>query len=283
MIRKIFTLYYGTKVLNILKGETKMNIAKEVTKLAKKVGDIAHVNSPTIFAGIAIAGVVGTVAMTTRATLKAAKVIDEARYVDPDTNDVVEPEIKDIVAMTWKYYVPCVLMAGLTIGAIVMGHNISEKRRVALAGLYSVSQDALKEYEEKVEQTIGKGKAEKIKDEIVGDKLDKNPVSQRGVIATGSGDTLCYDTWSGRYFKSDINEVKHGIDEFRVRLMSGEACSINDLYEYINLDAIGGGYEVGWSPSKPIDVRYVSKLASNGTPCFVIDYAIPPRWSFQEF
>lgn len=258
-------------------------IIKQAGTLVKKVGDFAHVNSPTIFAGLAIAGVAATAVMTARATVKATKIVEEATCLDPDTKEEIKPTKMDVVAMTWKYYLPPVLMAATTIGAIVMGHHIHNKRQVALAGLYSVSQDALKEYQEKAEQIVGKNKSDKIKDGIIEDKLIQNPISQRGVIATGYGDTLCYDTWSGRYFKSDINEIKHGVDEFRVRLMAGEACSINDLYEYLNLDTIGGGYDVGWAPSKPIDIRYVSKLASDGTPCFVIDYAVPPRWSFQEY
>lgn len=260
-----------------------MNIAKEAGKLLKKAGDFAHVNSPTIFAGIAIAGVVTTVVMTTKATLKAAKVVEEATYVDPDTGEEVDPQLKDVVAMTWKYYVAPVAMAGLTIGAIIMGHNVAHKRQVALAGLYSVSQEALKEYEDKVEKTVGKRKAEEARDAVVEERLTSDPVTQRNVIATGSGDTLCYDTWSGRYFKSDIHKIKHAVDEFNIKLAYGESCSINELYELMGLDEIGGGYEVGWSTSKPLTVRYVSKLASDGTPCFVLDYTTPPRWSFREF
>lgn len=266
-----------------MNGVQNIAVVKKASGLLKKMGNFAQVKSPTIFAGIAIAGVGATMIMSVRAGMKASKIIAESTTIDPDTGEEIVPTTKEVVQMTWTCYIPPFLMAATTMGAIVMSHNISSRRNAALAGLYSMSQDALKEYEEKVEKVLGKRNAEKVSEEIVEDKLASNPISQRNVIATGLGDTLCYDTWSGRYFKSDVHKIKHAVDEFNVKLAYGEACSINEFYELMELDMIGGGYEVGWSTSKPLSVRYVSKLASDGTPCFVIDYLTPPRWSFREF
>lgn len=266
-----------------MNGAQNIAVVKKASGLLKKMGNFAQVKSPTIFAGIAIAGVGATMIMSVRAGMKASKIIAESTTIDPDTGEEIRPTAKEVVQMTWTCYIPPFLMCATTMGAIVMSHNISSRRNAALAGLYSMSQDALKEYEEKVEKVLGKRNAEKVSEEIIEDKLASNPISQRNVIATGLGDTLCYDTWSGRYFKSDVHKIKHAVDEFNIKLAYGEACSINEFYELMDLDEIGGGYDVGWSTSKPLEVRYVSKLASNGTPCFVIDYITPPRWSFQEF
>lgn len=263
--------------------EKNIGMLKQVGRLARKVGGFAHVNSPTIFAGIAIAGVVATTAMTVRATLKASEVIQEATYVDPDTNETVKPSTKEVVEMTWSYYVAPVLMGGLTIGAIVMGRNISEKRNAALAGLYSISQDALKEYENKVEQVVGKGKADKVHEAIVEDALAKRPVDRSNVIVTGHGDTLCYDTWSGRYFRSDIQKVKQAMNEFNQSLLYDGCKPINELYELMGLDTIGGGEEVGWNSSRLVNFRFCSKLASDGTPVLAIDHFDPPKYSFREY
>lgn len=256
---------------------------KPVLQFARKIGDFTHVHSPIIFAGIAIAGVVATVAMTSRATFKASKIIDEATTKDPDTGEEIKPTAKEVVSMTWKYCVPPILMASLTIGAIVMSHNISHKRQVALAGLYSISQDALKEYEEKVIKTVGKRKSEEAHESVIEDLLSQHPVDRSNVIVTGHGDTLCYDCWSGRYFRSNIQKVKQAMNEFNQSLLYDSCKPINELYELMDLDPIGGGEEVGWSSTKLVNFRFCSKLASDGTPVLAIDHFEPPRWSFREF
>lgn len=258
------------------------NFINKAGLILKKVGDTAQVNSPTIFAGLAIAGAVGTLFMTARATLKATEVVQEATAIDPDTGDVIKPETKDIIAMTWKYFVPPVLMTGFTIGAIITSNRILNKRNVALAGLYSVSQDALREYEQKVEDTFGKNKAEKVKDEIAGDILRDNPVDRSTVYITGYGNTLCYDVLSGRYFKSDIEMVRKSVNDFNFALGVEYNKCLNELYELMNLDSIGLGEEVGWTSAKPPECRFTSKLASDGTPCLVIDHKIPPTPFFRD-
>lgn len=249
--------------------------------LVKRVGDFANVNSPTIFAGIAIAGVVGTFAMATRATLKAAEVIQDATVCDPDTGEECKPEAKEVLAMTWKYYIPPVLMAGLTIGSIITSNRILNKRNVALAGLYTMSQKALEDYEQKVEDIFGKNKAEKVRDDLAGDILEKHPVDRSNVVVTGFGDTLCYDVLSGRYFKSDIQMVRKSINDFNFALNVEYNKSLNELYELMNLDSIGLGEEIGWTSENPPECRFSSKLASDGTPCLVVDHKIAPSPFFR--
>lgn len=258
-------------------------IAKTATKLLKRSGDFLNTNSPTIFAGIAIAGVIGTTAMAVRATLKARDIIDEACYEDPDTGEHIEPEVAEKVVLTWKCYIPVALMAGLTIASIVTSHNIQNKRNVLLAGLYSTSQKALEDYQQKTEEVVGKKKAEQVRDAVTEDKLAKNPVHQNNVIVTGYGDTLCYDEWSGRYFRSDIHKVKRGLEDFWQQLRIEDRLPLNELYAYLNLDSIGGGEEVGWTVDQRLEFTYDSKLASDGSPCLVIHFSTPPSACFRNW
>lgn len=258
-------------------------IAKTASKLLKRSGDFLNTNSPTIFAGIAIAGVIGTTAMAVRATLKARDIIDEARYEDPDTGEHVEPEIAEKVVLTWKCYIPVALMAGLTVASIVTSHNIQNKRNVLLAGLYSTSQKALEDYQQKTEEVVGKKKAEQVKEAIIDDQLAKNPVGRNNVIMTGYGNTLCFDTWSGRYFESDINKVKQGVNDFLYQLRLEDRLSMNEFYGYLNVDSAECGESVGWTIDQKLEIEYTSKLASDGRPCLVISYSIPPSGSFRNW
>lgn len=247
----------------------------------KHVGDFAQANSPTIFAGLAIAGVVGTVAMTTRATLKASEIIHEATVEDPDTGEELKPEAKDIFFMTWKYYVPPVLMAGLTIGAIVASNRILNRRYVALAGLYSVSQDALKDYEAKVTDLFGKSKSDKVHDEIAGDILAKHPVDGKNIQRTGYGDTLCYDPFTDRYFWSDVQMIRKAVNDFNYALNVEFNMSLNELYELMNLNSTYLGDIVGWTADSHPELRPTYRGASDGTPCMVMDFTVHPSPTFR--
>lgn len=251
--------------------------------LLKRAGDFAQVNSPTIFAGLAIAGVVGTFAMTMRATLKARDVIEEATAIDPDTGEEVKPDAKDIFCMTWKYYVPPILMTGLTIGCIITSNRILNKRNVALAGLYTVSQDALKEYEQKVEETFGKSKAEKVKDDIAGDMLLRHPVDRYNIQTTGFGNTLCYDPLTDRYFWSDVQMIRKILNDYNYQLRNEFNLSLNEFYEMMNLNTTKLGEIVGWVIDEPPELRECYRGASDGTPCFVMDFTIDPTPAFRTW
>lgn len=258
-------------------------IVKNASKLLKKSGDFLHTNSPTIFAGIAIAGVIGTTVMAVRATLKARDILDEATCNDPDTGEVIEPDTKEKIALTWKQYIPVALMAGLTVGAIVASHNIQNKRNVLLAGLYSTAQKSLEEYQTKTEEVVGKNKAAKIKEEIASDHLQKHPIDRSNVIATGYGDSLCYDVLSGRYFKSDYDKVRKAVNDFNEQLISDDRLPLNELYSLMGLDTIGLGEDIGWVAGDGVKISYKSRLASDGTPCLVIDHDNPPSCSFRNW
>lgn len=260
-----------------------VKLAKQAGSLMRKVGDFAHVNSPAIFAGLAITGVVATVGMTARATTKACNILNEATTPDPDTGEMVKPSFKDQFIMTWPCYIPPVLMASVTIGCIVMGHNASAKRNAALAGLYSVSQEALKEYEQKVEETVGKGKAEKVRDAVIDEEMKRKPFDRSTAMITGRGDTLCFDRWSGRYFFSDINAVRTALNDFNESLIYDECKPLNDLYELMGIDPVGCGEEVGWAIGQKPSSAFVSKLSSDGTPCLVIDFSPRASATFRDF
>jgi len=51
----------------------------------------------------------------------------------------------------------------------------------------------LKEYQEKVIETIGQNKENKIREAIIDDRLSKNPVSKNEILITGAGDVLFYE------------------------------------------------------------------------------------------
>lgn len=262
---------------------TKQQLLASAGKFLRKSGDFLNTNSPVIFAGIAIAGVVTTAVVASRATLKAEEIIKEATYKDPDTGEEVHPDVKEIVCLTWACFIPVFLSAGLTIGAIVMSNRIQNKRNVLLAGLYSTSQKALEDYQKKTEEEIGKSKSEKIKNSLAADELAKHPIEKSTIHVTGHGESLCYDPLSGRYFYTNYEDVRKAINDFNEMLIAEDRLPLNDLYEFLGLDTCELGVHVGWTAGEGVKPVFRSRLASNGTPCLVIDHENPPTPSFRDW
>ena len=131
-------------------------------------------------------------------------------------------------------------------------------------------------------ETIGEKKEQSIRDAVAKDKMEKNPVSNREVVILERGNTLCFDTVSGRYFKSDIEKIKKAVNELNLRMRDEMYISLNEFYYEIGLNGTSIGDELGWNIDQGyIDLSFSSQLADDGTPCLVIEYHIAPRYDFR--
>ena len=113
--------------------------------------------------------------------------------------------------------------------------------------------------------------------------LEKEPVENKEVIITAKGDTLCFDIVSGRYFKSDIDKLKKAENELNRQMRNEMYISLNEFYYEIGLESIKLGDSLGWNIDDGyINLRFSSQLATDGTPCLVIDYEYGPKYDFRN-
>lgn len=246
----------------------------------QKVAKQITFHSPTILTGLGVAGLVSTTIMAVRATPKALDLIID---YEESNNKIATP--KEIIKITWKGYAPAIVMGGVTIGCIIFANKINLRRNAALASVYSLSELALKEYKDKVVTEFGKGKAQKIKDEIIQDHVDKHPISTKEVIITGNGDTLCYDNLTGRYFKSNIEKINKALNEASKKLLTDDFVSLNEVYYELGLQGTKLGNDLGWfiGDGKIIEPDWGSCLTDDGLPCVVLDYLNPPKPNYIDY
>lgn len=275
-------------------------------QLLVKLGQTLAEKSPTILTGMAGVGVITTAIMAVRATPKAISIIDDEvfrRYeeslVDKDisymeylncpegysfTDRMKTLPKLDLIQLTWRCYVPSIIMGGLTIGCIFGANSINLRRNAALASVYSLTEAALKEYQAKVIETFGEAKAQRVKDEISRDQLATHPLGRSEIIITGKGETLCYDAHSDRYFKSDIEKIRKTVNELNRDLLSENFISLNSVYFALGLGPIKMGEDIGWDIQNGlIDFSYSSALTEDGTPCLVINYYLEPKYNFRDY
>ena len=250
-----------------------------IPKAAKTVWLTAKKHSPELLTGIGIAGMVTTVVLAVRATPKALRLIDEKKADIPEENI---PRIEAVKA-AWKVYVPAVLTGILSTICLIGANSVNQRRNAAIAAAYSLSESALKEYREKVVETIGERKEQAIRDDIAKDRITENPV--REVIVSDRGSTLCYDSLSGRYFKSDIEKLRRIVNDLNRRMRDEMFISLNDFYCAVDNPDLGPtklGDMLGWNIDKGyIDLNFSSQLTTDGTPCLVLDYTVVPEYEYN--
>lgn len=258
----------------------------QVKAIVNTFGNFLQKNSPYILTGLGCAGVVTTAVMTGQAAVRAHDTLKEhelgvgmeEHFKDKNfkQEDLVIP-MKEKVLLTWKYFVPPVVMGATSVACIIGAQTVNTRRHAALTSLYTLTEQTLKDYKEKVIEQVGKNKANKIEEEMAQDILDAHPLKNENIILTSHGKTLCYDVYSGRYFTHDIEKLRRIENDFNHDLMGDHWLSLNDLYYLIGLESIKAGEDFGWYVEDLLEFKFTSKLADNNEPCLVVDYKVYPR------
>lgn len=248
-------------------------------KVLGSIKSIVYKHSPEILTGLGIVGMITSTIMAVKATPKAIEKIKAQEVEKQDKLTKVE-----VVKATWKCYIPAAVTSATSVACLVGASSVNVRRNAALATAYSLSKTALTEYKDKVVETIGDKKETAIRESIAKDKLEKDPVSNREVIVTERGSTLCYDGLFGRYFRSDIDSIKRAVNRINRDVVVDMYVSLNDFYHEIGLGPVAIGDNLGWNiDDGEISVEFSSQLADDGTPCLVIEYNVAPRYGYSKF
>ena len=247
-----------------------------------KAGGYLKKNSPVIMTGLAVAGVVSTTAYAVKATPKALKLIEQANMVLAE-DDILSPI--DTIKIAWRPYAPAIIMGSLTIACILSAHHINTKRNTALAGLYSLTENRLRDYQKQVVETIGEKKEREVRDRVAEQQIRNNPASC-DITQVGGGTMLCYESLSGRYFRSDVETIKGVFNELNRRIISNNylAVYLNDFYEDLGLTSTRVGDLLGWVlDDGKIEPMFSSQLTENNEPCLVVNFSVEPRADIASY
>ena len=252
----------------------------KLSKILKNTKMTVSKHSPEILTGIGVAGMIGTVVLAVKATPKALMLMEDAEQ------DKGEPlTAPEKVKACYKCYIPAVVSGATSIACVIGANSVNARRNAAIATAYKLSETAFTEYKQQVVETIGEKKAKVVKEKVAKKKLEKNPVTSNQIIITEKGNTLCYDSISGRYFKSDIETIKKAVNELNSRMVGGEMyISLTEYYTEIGLQPTLVSDELGWNLNHEgvIELDFSSMIAEDGTPCIVVDYMVAPRYDYHK-
>ena len=255
---------------------------------ANKIKYLLNSNSTTILTAVGVVGTAATAVLTARATFKAAELINEEKLVlDDDAEkrdlDPVELSKTEKAKVVWHLYLPPVATGVLTIASIITANKINSKKIAALTVAAGVSERALQEYKEKVLEKLGAKQEEKIRDEVAQDRVDANPPpNSREILIAGSGEVLCYDMLTGRYFQSTVEEIKKAENSVNYELIHFMSCSLSHFYDEIGLPPTPYTDSVGWNMNNKMEVRFSTTMSTDNRPCLVVDFSRAPIPDFQK-
>lgn len=176
---------------------------------------------------------------------------------------------------------PMIIMGAITIGAIVFANRINKKRLIAITTAYNLAEGSLKDLQNKMTETLGENKVRDIKDKIMKDKVDKNLPEQKELdeLDVKNGTTLCFDSYSGRYFKSSPLKLDRAILDVSSQVMREMYVTLNEFYDILDtpdLPPAECGRDIGWRSEDAIGgslpITISAQKAKNGEPCLCLDY-----------
>lgn len=241
-------------------------------------------NASKILGGLAITGGITAVYFAVTATPKAMILLEEKKK----ELGVEKLDAKTIIKTAAPVYIPTAVSLGLSAACTIGAVHVDERRNAALAAACTLSESALKTYQDKVIETVGKEKEQEIRETITLDKMAKSPEPATIPVAKGMDSkneaygTLvkCYESLTDRYFWSTQNAIDKAINGINKQLLSDYRVTENDLFDFLGLNHSRNGELLGWDTASTMEIEtfYSAKLDEDGIPCLVLDYRTPPRW-----
>lgn len=221
-------------------------------------------NAPEILTAMGISGLASTSYLAAKGGYKAAQIMSDK---DPYMSD------KEKIKTTWKCYIPAALSGFATITCIVGAGRANGQRTAAAVAAYSFTERMFSEYKEKVVETIGESKEQKLRDNLAQDRVTANPPGgSREVIMVGKGDVLCYEMLTDRYFKSDIETLRKAQNDINYLVNAFNYVSLSEFYDLIGLPHTGVSDHQGWNFEKQMELRFSYTGAPDGEPCLAFEY-----------
>jgi hypothetical protein len=249
--------------------------------IAKNIGMAMQKHKPEILTGIGLAGMITTTVMAVKATPKALDLMAEVKEKHEHEEDRTE-FAKDVFTKVAPVYIPSVILGAASIACIIGASTVNYRRNAALATAFSLSESALKEYQDKVTETIGEKKERVVRDAVAKDQVERVPVGATEVIVTGKGNTLFFDPLSSRVFTSDIETIKKAQNELNRRMLSENYISLNEFYYEIGLSGNEVGEILGWNVERGyIDLDLGSATVFDNKPCIVVAHDRRPDYRYN--
>jgi hypothetical protein len=263
-----------------------MNIINDVQQ---KVREFASENASTLLTAGGVVGTVATAVLSGRAGYKSAQILAEAERTP--VSDKEEPHMmrgRPPLTKTEKLikvgpqFIPPVITGGATITAIVMSHRMSTAKAAALAAAYGLAQGQFEEYKEKVATKLTGPKQAQVNEELAQERVARNEGGK--TVFVGSGNVLCFDQPSGRYFESTMEKIRQAANQVNEECIHHDHAAAQMFYDELGLPKSEWADHVGFNAENLIELEFDTILHpdDNSTPVLTINFKRLPTVDYEK-
>ena len=230
-----------------------MNIIEAIVPFIRSTKQFVVRNASHILMGLGTGcGISGLIFMAKEAPL--AKEAVEKKKIESENYELT---IKDWILTTAKFYGPVAAMEVLSLLCFWSAHGIDIRRQAVLAGLATTAQEALREYQKKVIETIGADAEKDIRVAQAKDRIEQNPdLKQIWMLDPGTDYWYLY---RNQRFKSSYNKIKEAQNLANAHMINHMYISELELMwlldperQYLKPEWDSG--QIGWSLDSLIDL-----------------------------
>lgn len=256
-----------------------------IADLAKQAAQFATRNSPTILTSIGVIGTVTTAYLAGKASFEASDII-RLKEADDDERGVLagtpRQVLEDRFKLVWKLYIPAATMGAATVACIIGANQVGSRRYAGLAAATSIIEKTVEEYKNKVVEKIGEKKNEVIHDEIAQERVNKTLLEDIELIGAGVGE-LCYDIFSDRYFRSEVETLRSAMNDFNHSLLQDGHMTLAEFYRILDITAPPFSETIGWNADNLMDLRITTVMAPGGVPAVCMGFRNEPSPNYGRF
>lgn len=205
---------------------------------------------PAILTGVSIIGV----AVTAYTSYKAGEKNIEHELAEYASEGEHVYSKKDVV----KNFAPMAISASVTIGAIIFNQRINSQQKAELAASVACLSGVISSYQREIRERYSKEDARDIDWSV----MDHNPdmietvesvkFTDYGSLASDNvdqgcgGDTLFYDSYCNRWFRSSMMAVTSAEYYVNRNYVNNGKAYLSDFYGYLGLAINPDDIELGW-------------------------------------
>ena len=224
--------------------------------------------SPEIYLGLGLIGIVGTVVLACRATLKAEEILD--RHQDrmekaKEAAEVADPEEFDLdreKTVVWahtlvdftKLYAPCAALGAVSVAFILKSHNTLSNRYIGAVSAFNGVKEAFDAYRNRVIEEEGEEKDRHYRYGTTLETREVTEVDENGneVTKTETREIIDHPLKPGefaRYF-DESNDNWDENPDFNLRFLRGVEHMANDILQTRTWICLNEVYEMlGFKPT----------------------------------
>ena len=252
-------------------------------------------HSPEILTGIGITSMFSSTVLAIKSTPKARTLIleyEEQKEANHEFTELIEDENYGVyktnslekVKITWKEYIPSILLAVSGATCIIGANRINAKRNAVLTAAYAISETTLSKYRDKVIDRIGAQEEKAIRKQVATEvkedkKVNKNIEDAKFKVIDG---------YSGLEMPKGItfNDVEKVVNKLNKTMNFEDYVNLCDWYDELGFKNIPKCAEnTGWrlDITGLIEIEKEASLNDLDEPVLVVNFLTKPMQAIENW